>query len=424
MRVPLALLRSMHRGGGWCRRGAALWVLLLALGASTPVAAETVDRDERRTAAALFAYERTEHWPIRALTLLGLGSFWHPSGAKIVADALASDTAELNVYGLEVLTGTKSYDLRMVLTKPLMEALIQRLHGTKHTGFQTAAMVVLRRTFPEVDARTPDAWRTWWIAERPAYEPEGYAPENLGEAHHDTVASVVDRAFDLQRAGLDLVLCFDTTGSMQPTIDAARDGVRDLMAILGNLSAKFRVGIVQYRDIGDFPRTRRKSAAETVSRLLTDGRRTEKYLAALSASGGGDVPERIVAGLEKAYRSRLGWSRSANKIVVIVGDAPPHDAAEAERMAALAYADPAAALRGAFRTRGAVTGRRPNGPRPFITSCVLVGRSGPTHRRALTAMERIAAAGHGTCTPLGGGGGTQASAAIVTRLIELRFGER
>lgn len=54
--------------------------------------------------------------------------------------------------------------------------------------------------------------------------------------------------------------------------------------------------------------------------------RMQSYLDSLSASGGGDGPEAVTAGLYKA--ENLAWRQNATKIVILIADAPPHGLGE------------------------------------------------------------------------------------------------
>lgn len=118
---------------------------------------------------------------------------------------------------------------------------------------------------------------------------------------------------------LDVVVCLDATGSMGSAIDGVKRRITRLMEILRENTPRVRVGIVAYRDLGD----------EFVRRgqpLTEDFSRVEDYLRGVQASGGGDTPEAIEEGLELAYaRLAMGWDDQAKRVVVLIGDAPPHD---------------------------------------------------------------------------------------------------
>jgi len=117
---------------------------------------------------------------------------------------------------------------------------------------------------------------------------------------------------------LDVTLAVDSTGSMMPVIRWVQRDVIKLMRAFYLISYEPRLGIVFYRDHGDtyvvkpFPFT---SNAEALSRAIRG----------IDAKGGADLPEAVYDALVTAL-TKQKWSSShyARRIVVVVGDAPPH----------------------------------------------------------------------------------------------------
>ena len=118
---------------------------------------------------------------------------------------------------------------------------------------------------------------------------------------------------------LDLMLVIDTTGSMGDEIQYLQN---ELAGIVGALRAQhpgldLRVGFVFYRDVQDsyvthtVPFTRDISAAQ--GELVQQG-----------ANGGGDYPEAMEQALIRA--AGQDWRADAVKTMLLVADAPPHDA--------------------------------------------------------------------------------------------------
>lgn len=120
----------------------------------------------------------------------------------------------------------------------------------------------------------------------------------------------------LRRNGLDIVLTFDSTGSMGGEIGQVKQQIRRIGGTLIKLIPEARIGICTYRDEGD----------EYVVRglpLTGNIQDVDKFLAGVSANGGGDQPEAVHEGLR--------WSMSYNefrprarKVILLFGDAPPH----------------------------------------------------------------------------------------------------
>jgi Mg-chelatase subunit ChlD len=78
-----------------------------------------------------------------------------------------------------------------------------------------------------------------------------------------------------------------------------------------------RFGVVAYRDDDD---------PEFLTRVLPltlSTHKVRRFLDQLEARGGGDIPEAVAAGLRAAIE-KPGWRSDSRKIIVIVGDAPPH----------------------------------------------------------------------------------------------------
>jgi Mg-chelatase subunit ChlD len=120
----------------------------------------------------------------------------------------------------------------------------------------------------------------------------------------------------LRRTGLDIVLCFDSTGSMGGEIDEVKRQIERIGQILITLIPKARISVCTYRDRGD----------EYVVKglpLTTNIQDISSYLAKIRAGGGGDHPEAVEEGL--SWSSHQNQFRpTARKIILLFGDAPPH----------------------------------------------------------------------------------------------------
>ena len=118
----------------------------------------------------------------------------------------------------------------------------------------------------------------------------------------------------LQQNGLDVVITFDSTGSMQGEIDQVKNQIQRLGSVLFDLVEKTRIGICTYRDFGD---------GYVVDGLpLTDNlAEVVLYLEKIKAGGGGDEPEAVEEGLR--YATSQKFRDSARKIVLLFGDAAP-----------------------------------------------------------------------------------------------------
>ncbi len=121
-------------------------------------------------------------------------------------------------------------------------------------------------------------------------------------------------------ADLDVVFVLDTTGSMSAELREVQERVEQLAVSLARARAdeRIRFGIVAYRDRKDDYVTR-------VSPLTGEVETSRAFLASLSAGGGGDGPESVIAGLRVALRE-MEWDGgdSAQRQIFLIGDAPPH----------------------------------------------------------------------------------------------------
>jgi len=129
---------------------------------------------------------------------------------------------------------------------------------------------------------------------------------------------------------VEVVLCFDTTGSMYQYLDAVRANLDKLIHSLVSKAAKhgaqLRLGVIAHGDYCD------KDSAYVIKFLpLLDTsdksalQRLHKFVTSVGATSGGDGPECYELALNKACKS-MGWSsHSKSRSLVIVGDATPHE---------------------------------------------------------------------------------------------------
>jgi hypothetical protein len=116
---------------------------------------------------------------------------------------------------------------------------------------------------------------------------------------------------------LDLAFCVDLTGSMGGFIESAkRHMVRVLEALKAELGDGVRVAIVGYRDHMDGDKL------TEVHPFEADLKKVDATINGLKVSGGGDAPEAVYSGLQACLG--LTWREGSYRVVILVGDAPPH----------------------------------------------------------------------------------------------------
>lgn len=119
---------------------------------------------------------------------------------------------------------------------------------------------------------------------------------------------------------IEVAFVLDTTGSMGGLLDGAKKKIWSIAnkIIDINPNADIRMGLVGYRDFGDDYVTKVFNISDDIQGLYGE---LQQY----QAAGGGDSPEAVNEALD-ASLTKLQWSSSSNdeKIIFLVGDAPPH----------------------------------------------------------------------------------------------------
>jgi hypothetical protein len=124
----------------------------------------------------------------------------------------------------------------------------------------------------------------------------------------------------LRLTGLEVVIVFDSTGSMGGEIAQVKKQITRIGQTLVRLVPKARISLITYRDTGDA-----YVVKEPILPLTGDIQLIEEYLGRVSAGGGGDHPEAVDAGLNAAV-GQNDFRSSARKVILLFGDAPPHSA--------------------------------------------------------------------------------------------------
>jgi hypothetical protein len=124
---------------------------------------------------------------------------------------------------------------------------------------------------------------------------------------------------DDEVGALDLAFVVDTTASMAGLIGRAQaQMIAMIEAVIATVPVALRLGVVEYRDHP--PQDQLLTRVHPFTHDLAQGQATINQL---QATGGGDGPEAVFDGLVAACRE-LAWRPHARRVVVLVGDAPPH----------------------------------------------------------------------------------------------------
>ena len=118
---------------------------------------------------------------------------------------------------------------------------------------------------------------------------------------------------------VEVAFVLDTTGSMGGLIEGAKRRIWSIARRIGEGRPRpdLRIALVGYRDLGDAYLTRVHDFTGDMDEVFAN-------LSAFRAEGGGDTPEHVSAAMHDAVH-RLAWSSGpALRMIVLVGDAPPH----------------------------------------------------------------------------------------------------
>lgn len=119
----------------------------------------------------------------------------------------------------------------------------------------------------------------------------------------------------MNRIPVDIVFAVDRTGSMGEEITGVKENIDMIATQLAERGIDVRVGMVVFDDkVGD------------VRPLTDDLSQFKRYLDAIKVGGGGDEPENALEALKTC--TTMDFRPSANRVVVLVTDAPYHKAGE------------------------------------------------------------------------------------------------
>jgi Mg-chelatase subunit ChlD len=119
---------------------------------------------------------------------------------------------------------------------------------------------------------------------------------------------------------LDVVLLFDTTGSMYGYLEEVRRHLSHLSSEVFGAVPDARIGVVAYGDYGGAYVTKQLD-------LSPESHAVRKFIEGVEASSGGDIPEAVEEALFQA--NALSWRIGSKRAVVLMGDAPPHGVIDA-----------------------------------------------------------------------------------------------
>jgi hypothetical protein len=168
--------------------------------------------------------------------------------------------------------------------------------------------------------------------QKPPEKPEGVFMEEAEKAFNEIAregggdftyaanpADLVNRIDNILRKetgkNVDIVLCLDTTASMEPYINGLRRMLIPKMREITNEFTGYRIGMLLYKDY----------FSEYLNRVISftsDFSVFQRNLNAIRVRGGGDTPEAVYEDLYEGA-DQFPWE-AESRILVLVGDAHPH----------------------------------------------------------------------------------------------------
>lgn len=123
---------------------------------------------------------------------------------------------------------------------------------------------------------------------------------------------------------LDMVIAFDTTGSMNAYIKAVKLQVKELIPKLFKQNPDLRIGIVAFGDYCDMPSKDRFGKAYQVCELTDNENRLIEFITKAQSTSGGDSDEFYELVIKKIVEE-TNWREGSTKAVLLIADAEPHE---------------------------------------------------------------------------------------------------
>jgi hypothetical protein len=127
-----------------------------------------------------------------------------------------------------------------------------------------------------------------------------------------------------QARTFDLTFVIDTTGSMDDDIAAVKASATQIVTTIAGSGDDYRVAVVDFRDFPVAPYGRTGDYPSRIAlNFSTDPTAISNAINGLTIGNGDDWPESVYSGLMAGIN--LTWRAGAEKVIILMGDAPPHD---------------------------------------------------------------------------------------------------
>lgn len=122
---------------------------------------------------------------------------------------------------------------------------------------------------------------------------------------------------------LDMVIAFDTTGSMSAYINAVKTHVKELVPKLFSSNPNLRIGIVAFGDYCDMKSKSDFGKAYQVLDLTNNENKIIEFINNAQNTSGGDDDEFYELVIKK-ITEETAWREGSTKAVLLIADAAPH----------------------------------------------------------------------------------------------------
>ena len=122
---------------------------------------------------------------------------------------------------------------------------------------------------------------------------------------------------------LDMVIAFDTTGSMSSYIGAVKKHVKELIPKLFKQNPDLRIGVVAFGDYCDMPSKDKFGKAYQVCELTDNENKLIEFITKAQNTSGGDSDEFYELVIKKIVEE-TNWREDSTKAVLLIADANPH----------------------------------------------------------------------------------------------------
>jgi len=146
---------------------------------------------------------------------------------------------------------------------------------------------------------------------------DGIDPKTLTVVENGVVKPVlnVEKVTVKERIPVDFVFLIDITGTMQAYINGIKDNVESFVDALRTRGIEYRLGLILFSDFNE----RTYQPTSDVKEFLS-------WLAKVYASGGFDEKENALEAIKEGTRTQ--WNPAANRVAVLITDAPYHQFGE------------------------------------------------------------------------------------------------